>query len=271
MIKISDVSFKYKNGQNILDNINLEVNEGEFICIIGKNGSGKSTLARVISGIVAPTKGKVIIDEIDSSDKKNTLNLRKKVGIVFQNPENQIMFNRVYDDIAFGLNNIKVDNVEERVKNSLNKVKMQEYLDKDTYELSLGQKQRVVIASALSVQPKYLIFDEPTTMLDSEGKEDVYNTIVNLKKEGYTIIYITNLMDEILLSDKIVIMEKGKIASVFNKEDILDNLDLLNNGGFKVPKVVKILSELKKEGIDIRLKDWTIGELTAQIIEVFKK
>ena len=145
MIKIKGVSFKYKNGTEVLKNINIEIKDGEFVTIIGKNGSGKSTLAKIISGLEKPSKGEVLVDEMSTLKKSNFLELRKKIGIVFQNPENQILFNNVYDDIAFGIKNLKLEDVDLRIKQSLQKVGMEEFINHNTFELSLGQKQRVYL------------------------------------------------------------------------------------------------------------------------------
>ena len=170
MIKLENLDFKYKNSDYILKNVNLNINEGECVSIIGNNGVGKSSLAKLIAGIAKPTSGKIYVDEIDTSSKKDFYNLRKKVGIVFQNPDNQIIFNNVYDDIAFALKNLNLEDIDLRVRDSLKKVKMEEYINSETYELSLGQKQRITIASVLAVNPKYIILDEPTTMIDSVRK-----------------------------------------------------------------------------------------------------
>lgn len=270
MIRINNLSFKYKNSNKVLDNINLEINEGEFVSIIGKNGSGKSTFAKLISGLLKPTSGETLIDDLDTSKKDTFMEIRQRVGIVFQNPENQIIFNNVYDDIAFALKNLKVKDIDLRIKEALKKVKMDKYIFNNTYELSLGQKQRTVIAGILSINPKYIIFDEPTTMLDSEGKEDVYNLIIELKKQGYTIIYITNAVDEILMSDRIIILSEGKITSDFKKENIIENIDILKENNINLPKIVNIILELKNNKIDINLENWTMEELTKKLIEVYK-
>lgn len=238
---------------------------------MGKTVHGKSTLAKLIAGIEKPTNGRVTIDNLDTFDKSSFLDIRKKVGIVFQNPENQIIFNNVYDDLKFALNNLELDNKEDRINSGLEKVRMLEYINKNTYELSLGQKQRITIAGVLSINPKYLIFDEPTTMLDSEGKEDVYNIISSLKEKGYTIIYITNVVNEILMSNKIVTINNGEITSIFNKENIVENVHKLQDSGIKIPVIVQILSKFKEQGININLAKWTIEELTDKIIEVCKK
>lgn len=231
---------------------------------------GKSTLAKLISGLLFPQKGQILIDDILTSNKRENINIRKKIGIVFQNPENQIIFNNVYDDIAFAIKNLGLDNVDERIKGALDKVRMKEYINKPTYELSLGQKQRIAISSILAVNPRYIVFDEPTTMLDSEGKDDVYKIIKELSKIKYSTVYITNAINEILLSDKIVVMEKGKIIKIFNKIDILENIDFLEEHGFRLPMELQILNQMKNKNIDLNLLEWTIEEMTEKIIEVLK-
>ncbi len=232
---------------------------------------GKSTLAKLIAGLIKPTTGEVLVDNVNTAIKRNSIKLRQNIGIVFQNPENQILFNNVYDDIAFALKNLGLDNIEERIKTSLEKVKMKEYIKSETYELSLGQKQRVTIAGVLSINPKYLIFDEPTTMIDSEGKEDIYKIIKLLKQQGYTIIYITNAVDEILMSDRILILNEGKISSDFNKKNIIENVAQLAKNNIKIPKLIQTILELKENKINIDLQEWTQEELNKKLIEVCKK
>lgn len=231
---------------------------------------GKSTVAKLIAGLLKPKTGKINVDNINTSNKKEFYNLRKKIGMVFQNPENQIIFNNVYDDIAFAIKNLQLDNEEIRIKDALEKLKMDKYLKSQTYELSLGQKQRVTIAGVLAVNPKYIIFDEPTTMLDSEGKEDVYEIVKSLKNQGYTIIYVTNVMDEILIADRVVALEKGEIIKEFYKKDILDNIEFLEKHEIKIPSIAKMLHKFKENGINIELENWTKEELTKKLIEVAK-
>lgn len=255
MIEIRNVNFKYKTGDMILKDINLNIKEKEFITIIGKNGSGKSTLLKLIGGINKTKEGKIIVDNIDLSDNKNFFEIRKKVGIVFQNPENQIIFNNVHDDIAFGIKNLDLDNQEERIKLALKEVNMEEFEGAEAYDLSMGQKQRVTIASVLSIGTKYIVMDEPTAMLDSEGKETVYKIVRKLKENGYTIIYATNVMDEILYSDRIILMEKGKIVKEFKPTEILDNVKLLKSKGLQIPPKIQIYFKLKEKGLDINLED----------------
>ena len=255
MIEIRNVDFKYKTGDTILKNINLKIQEQEFVTIIGKNGSGKSTLLKLIGGITKATKGEVLVDNIDLSYKKRFLDIRKKVGIVFQNPENQIIFNNVHDDIAFGIKNLSLENGEERIKKSLKIVGMSEFENEEAYNLSMGQKQRITIASVLSMGPKYIVMDEPTAMLDSEGKETVYEVVRDLKEEGYTIVYATNVMDEILYSDRVIVMEKGVIAKEFKPSKILENIEYLQSLNIQIPPKVQTLLKLKEKGIDIQLKE----------------
>lgn len=269
MIKIENLNYKYTTGENVLEDVNLEIHEGEIISIIGKNGSGKSTLLSLIAGLYKPTNGHVLIDEIDTSSKKDIIDLRKKVGIVFQNPDNQILFPSVYDDMEFALNNLKIDNKKERIEQALEIVNMKEFMHKDSYELSLGQKQRINIASVLSVAPKYLLMDEPTTMVDSYEKEKIYNCFKKLKSEGYTIVFVTNNINEILLSDKIVIVENKQIKKTFEKNDILDNIQLLKESEIRIPDVLQIIMQLKEKNINIEITDWTMDGLINNIVNQF--
>ena len=273
MIEINNLTYKYKNGNSVLNNINLKINPSEFVAIIGKNGSGKSTFAKLISGIFPPSSGEILINQINTKDKKQLLTLRKNIGIVFQNPENQIIFNNVYDDIAFTLTNLKIPKEEQKsiIENSLSKVNMIDFINKDPYELSLGQKQRIAIASVLSLNPEIIVFDEPTTMIDSKGKLDIYTIIENLKKENKTILYITNSIDEILKADRILVFEKGEIKFDFKKTDILYYLPHLEKLDLGIPYVLKQLLTLKKNGINICLDNFSEEELTEKIIEVLNE
>lgn len=260
MIRISNLSFKYKNSNSILNNINLEIQEGETIAIVGENGSGKSTLAKLISGILKTKNGKIIIDDLDLNKKEEYKEAVKKIGIVFQNPENQIIFNNIYDELSFSLKNLSKEEIDLRISKSLNKVKMLDYKNKDLYELSLGQKQRIAIAEVLAREPKYIVFDEPTTMIDSTGKEQIYNIIKDLKKEGYTIIYNTNVAEEILLADKILILKNGQIINEIKKEYLMESIDILKENNIKLPMIIEIAIQL-----NINLKEFTIEELIDKI------
>lgn len=256
MIKIENVSFKYKESKMILNNLSFQINEGEIVAIVGKNGSGKSTIGKLMSGILKLKNGRILIDDIDISKSRNIEEINNKIGIVFQNPENQIIFNNVHDDMVFALDNLGIEDKEERIKEALKQVQMEEYLENDTYELSLGQKQRVTIAGVLSIKPKYIVMDEPTAMLDPEGKEEIRKIVKELKELGYTIIYITNIIDEIFISDRVVILEKGSIIKEFKTKDILENIEFLKDHNITIPKIVELMEELKKNNIDIDINDF---------------
>lgn len=231
-----------------------------------KTVHGKSTLAKIISGLEIPNKGQVFIDELNTLNKKEFLSIRKKVGIVFQNPENQILFNNVFDDIAFTMKNLKIENYEEKIKESLKKMGMEEFIHSESYELSLGQKQRITIAGVIASSPKYIVLDEPTTMIDPQGKEEIYDLIKKLKEQNYTIIYITNLIDEILMSDRVIIIEDGIIKNSFLKTDILNNVDFLKEHGLKIPELVDLVYKLQNKGIGLDIKNWNKEEVFNKIL-----
>lgn len=234
---------------------------------------GKSTLARLIAGIDKPTTGDILVDEINTKDKKQMLALRKKVGMILQNPENQIIFNRVYDDIAFGMKNLGYDkqHIRQDILECLKMVETSEYINSDSYELSLGQKQRIAIASVLAMNPKTIVFDEPTAMIDPQGKEKIYEILKNLNKQGYTIIYITNVVDEILLSDRIIVLKDGILQKDFKKKDIIDNVDLLLEQNLKIPTVLQMVLELNKKGINLELSEFSNSEFVSQLLKEIQK
>ena len=232
---------------------------------------GKSTLAKLIAGIVKPTKGQVLIEGKDTKKKENFLEIRKQVGIVFQNPENQIIFNSVEDEIRFGLENLNMGDIEAKTREALKKVGLEGKEKKEAYTLSLGQKQRLTIASILAMQTKYIVLDEPTAMLDPKGKEEIYNIIKQLKKEGYAIIYITNIIDEVLLSDIIWVIQDGKLKTTFEKQDILEHIEEIEKSGIKIPEVITLLRDLKQQNIQIDLKDWTMKELVQKLVEKYRE
>lgn len=262
MIKVQNVSFKYKNSESkVLDNLNFSIKEGEIVAIVRQNGSGKSTIARLISGITKLKEGSIIIDDVDISKNKNYKLIQDKIGIVFQNPENQIIFNNIYDEISFSLKNLDKLEIEKRINHALVQVGMFELKEQDLYSLSLGQKQRMMIAEVLAKNPKYIILDEPTTMIDSQGKEKIYEIIRDLKKQGYTIICITNLADEILIADKTLVLNEGKIVGEIEKNDLIDKSSILKEFGIKEPTLLKILTRLKENGIMLNLQDFSIDEL----------
>ena len=272
MIKISDLSYKYKFSDNILENINLEISDGEIITIVGKNGTGKSTLAKLISGILVPKKGEILIDNINTKNKKTKKELRKQIGILFQNPENQIIFPTIKDDLEFALKNLEIDDRENKIKEALNMVDMNGFYEKESYGLSLGQKQRINIAGILAIGTKYIVMDEPTTMIDTLGKEKIHKIIRELKKKGYTFIIITNNSEELLLGDRIIILEEKKIKKIINKKDIINNIQVFNECEIKLPYIIDILLELKNMRININnIEDYSKENLIKIIKENIDK
>lgn len=267
MIKIKNVNYRYKNNKDVLENINLEIGEGECICIVGENGAGKSTLVKLIAGIIKPTIGEILVDEIRTSEKAKTKELRKKVGIVFQNPENQIVFSKVYDDIAFGIKNLNLSDEQIRIEKSLEMVGMKEASNKNADELSLGQKQRITIAGILAINTKHVILDEATSMLDTQTKEDIYGIIENLKKVGKTVIFTTNIADEMLIADRIIILNNSQIVAEVFKKDIENSLEVFKKYRIRLPKILEIAQELKNKGIEIKQEQFTTKELVEKIIE----
>ena len=260
MIKLKNVSFKYKSSEDkVLNNINFSVKDGEIVAIVGKNGSGNSTIGKLISGITKLKEGEIYIDDLEVSKGK------KEVGIVFQNPENQIIFNNIYDELSFSLKNMEKSEIEDRINYALKEVGMIEFKESDLYSLSLGQKQRIMIAEVLAKKPKYIILDEPTTMIDSQGKEKIYGIIKKLKEDGFTIICITNIADEILLADRTLILNDGKIIHEIKKEELMDKAYLLKDFGIKNPTILDLLIKLKENGINLDLKEFTVNELVKEL------
>ena len=248
MIKLENVTFKYD--EVVLDDISINIKKNKVTFIIGINGSGKSTLANIISGLLFSKNGKVYLDDIELTKKIDNKIIRKKVGMVFQNPSNQIIFSKVYDDIKFTLENMKYskDEIPTLIKNSLEKVNMIDYIDANPYKLSGGQKQRVAIASQLSYSPDYLIFDEATSMIDISGKNDIYKLLKTLKK-NMGIIYITNDMSELIYADDIIILDDHKIYK-YSLLDIVKNNDILTRHKLNIPFILKLASLLNIKNID---------------------
>lgn len=265
MIKVENVSFKYRDSNLILDNLSFNVYEGEILAIVGKNGSGKSTIGKLMSGIKQVKNGKIFIDNFDISKKENSDEIRNKIGIVFQNPENQIIFNNIHDELSFALKSLNEQEINIRIEQSLKQVGMLHFKDENLYNLSLGQKQRIMIAEILAKNPKYIILDEPTTMIDSLGKEKIYEIIKHLKSQGYTVICITNLADEILLADRILILDSGKIVAELKKDELIEKIDILKKYEIKVPTILEILGELKQKDFNFNIDEYKVSNVVSTI------
>lgn len=265
MIEIKNLSYMYNKNDIILKNINLKIDDGEIVSIIGKNGCGKSTLLKLIAGLMKPSTGNIFIDGIDIFRRKD---IRKEMGIVFQNPDAQILFPKVFNDIEFALKNLKIENRKERIKVALKKVNLIEKEQESTYNLSLGQKQRVNIASVLAINPKYILLDEPTTMIDSKEKDTIYQIMKDLKKDNKTIIFVTNNINEILLSDRIMILENKEIKHTIEKNKLLENIQILQKCDIKIPDIIQVILRLKEKGQKINLEEWTIQEMVDKIVRM---
>lgn len=272
LIKIENLSYSYENISddgnvtytNALNNINMEINEGEFVAILGHNGSGKSTLAKLLSAQILPTKGDIYYEDMNTKDEDKIWQIRELSSMVFQNPDNQMVATTVEEDVAFGPENLQVENPElrERVDRALELVSMSEFKKKAPYELSGGQKQRVSIAGVIAMMSKCIVLDEPTAMLDPTGRKDVVGIVNTLNKEfKKTIVYITHYMEEAVNADRIIVMNKGEIAMTGTPREIFGNVEKMKKLGLDVPQVTDLYYELSKEGIQIDKVPLTIDEM----------
>lgn len=272
LIKIENLSYSYENISddgnvtytNALNNINMEINEGEFVAILGHNGSGKSTLAKLLNAQILPTKGDIYYEDMNTKDEDKIWQIRELSSMVFQNPDNQMVATTVEEDVAFGPENLQVENPElrERVDKALELVSMSEFRKKAPYELSGGQKQRVSIAGVIAMMSKCIVLDEPTAMLDPTGRKDVVGIVNTLNKQyKKTIVYITHYMEEAVNADRIIVMNKGEIAMAGTPREIFGNVERMKELGLDVPQVTELYYELSKEGIEIDKVPLTIDEM----------
>ena len=260
MIKIENLNFSYKNNsdenENIeytaaLNDLDLSINKGEFVAILGHNGSGKSTLAKLLNGQIFPTSGDILICGMNTKDDKKIWEIREKCSMVFQNPDNQMVATTVENEVAFGPENLQIKNPElrQRVDEAIKLVGMQDYIKKSPSELSGGQKQRVSIAGVIAMLSDCIIFDEPTAMLDPKGRADVMNIIHDLnKKYKKTVVHITHYMEEAALADRIIVLNKGRKELEGSAREVFSNVKEMKELGLTVPQVTEIAYELEKEG-----------------------
>ena len=258
IITIETLTFEYTRGEEsdpvkAIDNISLEIERGSFTAIIGKNGSGKSTLAKNLNGLLLPTEGAVYVNGYDTRDDDNIWNVRQTAGMVFQNPDNQLVSAIVEDDVAFGPENLGVDPAEirRRVDKALEDVNMGQYKKKAPHLLSGGQKQRIAIAGVVAMKPKCIIFDEPTAMLDPKGRGEIMSIIDELHKEGITVILITHFMDEAVRADRVIIMNEGRILLDGTPRQVFRQEELIRSANLDVPLMVEMGAKLRERGIDV--------------------
>ena len=274
-IKLDKVSFSYEEGLFAVNNLSLEINAGEYIAIVGKNGSGKSTVAKLINALVMPKSGKVTVFGMDTQDKDKLFEIRKSVGMVFQNPDNQMVATIVEDDIAFGPENIGVsrEEIKERIEFALNATGTQQFRNRPASQLSGGQKQRVAIAGVLAIRPKILILDEATSMLDPKGREEVNEVIRKLnKEENITIITVTHYMEEALNADRVIVTKEGEVAFSGTPEEVFAREKDIERCGLCLPRAVYIGNRLKEAGvIDANAKCYTAKDLEVLLCESFAK
>lgn len=272
MIKIENLNFSYKNNsdenENVeytaaLNDLDLSINKGEFVAILGHNGSGKSTLAKLLNGQIFPTSGDILICGMNTKDDKKIWEIREKCSMVFQNPDNQMVATTVENEVAFGPENLQIKNPElrQRVYEAIKLVGMQDYIKKSPSELSGGQKQRVSIAGVIAMLSDCIIFDEPTAMLDPKGRADVMNIIHDLnKKYKKTVVHITHYMEEAALADRIIVLNKGKKALEGSAREVFSNVKEMKDLGLTVPQVTEIAYELEKEGYEFEKLPLNIEE-----------
>ncbi len=254
-----------------IDGVNITINKGEFVVVLGHNGSGKSTFAKHINALLIPTEGKISVSGYDTSKEENIWNVRSKAGMVFQNPDNQIVATIVEEDVAFGPENLGVEpkEIRRRVDESLKRVNMYDYKKHGPHLLSGGQKQRVAIAGILAMMPECIVLDEPTAMLDPSGRKEVINTIMDLNKNnGITIVYITHFMEEAVAADKIYVMDSGKVIVEGKPREVFQNVEIMKNLGLDVPQMTELAYELNKSGVNIKSDLLTIDEMVRELCQL---
>ena len=272
IIKTEELRFTYAEGGEVtplvLDGVSLEIEEGSFVAVLGHNGSGKSTLAKHMNAILLPSGGKVYVDGIDTDDEARLLDIRRTVGMVFQNPDNQIVANVVEEDVAFAPENLGVppEEIRRRVDEALKAVGMYEYREHAPHLLSGGQKQRMAIAGVIAMAPRCIVLDEPTAMLDPNGRDEVMRTIKALNREkGITVVLITHHMDEAAQADRLVVMSKGKIIADGPPREVFQRVEELKAVGLTVPETVELCWALRQDGLDLPL-DALSDEACAQAL-----
>jgi len=272
VIELKNVSFSYYLPEkvDVIKNINLIINKGEFLVIIGRNGSGKSTLGRLISFILEPTEGEIIIDDKKPKIDIDYIDIRKKIGMVFQNPDNQIVSQIVEEDIAFGLENLNYseEEIENKIDEVINEVNLAEYRKFPPNFLSGGQRQKLAIAGILVMEPQYLVLDEPTSLLDPKGRKDVIELIKRLNKEGITIILITHRMEEAVLGDRVLVLNEGEIFLEGKPEEVFKEVEKIRSVGLSPPVFTYLSYLIKKENINIDIKLWKLEEIKKEILQL---
>ena len=275
IIHIEKISFTYPEEEGretfaALDGVSLDIEAGSFVAVLGHNGSGKSTLAKHMNGILVPTEGRVLVKGIDSADESRLIELRRNVGMVFQNPDNQIVANVVEDDVAFAPENLGVEpkEIRRRVDEALKLVDMYDKRRHAPHLLSGGQKQRVAIAGVIAMEPEIIVLDEPTAMLDPLGREEVISTVTRLCREkGMTVVLITHHMDECVGADRLIVMSAGKIIADGKPAEVFADMELMEREGLTVPETTRLLYDLKQRGMDLPLTALDVDSCAKEIVK----
>ena len=280
-ISVQNVTFQYE-AQNesgtvtknpVLNDISFDIKKGEFVAILGHNGSGKSTVAKHLNAMLLPASGKVFIDGLDTSDEKVTYDIRRKVGLVLQNPDNQLVASIVEEDVAFGPENLGVpsDEIRKRVDDALKAVDMYDCRLNAPHKLSGGQKQRVAIAGIIAMKPDCIVLDEPTAMLDPKGRQEVLDTILKLNREnGITIVMITHYMEEAVLADKVYVVDNGRMLTSGTPREVFSQVELLKKHRLDVPQATELCHKLRACGVEIKVLPLTEEECTSMLKEVLR-
>lgn len=278
MIKTENLTYSYKteddsNQKLVLDNLNIEIEDGSFVAVLGHNGSGKSTLAKHMNAILLPVGGRVIVFGMDTADENLLYDIRSSVGMVFQNPDNQIVTSVVEDEVAFAPENLGTEpkEIRRRVDEALKIVGMSEYKNASPSKLSGGQKQRIAIASALAMEPRCIVLDEPTAMLDPRGRQEIMATVHRLNKEKkMTVVLITHYMDEAAQADRVIVMKKGSVVFDDIPEKVFSHVEEIKEIGLDVPQVTELMYLLRKDGIDLPDDIISIDKGAAVLYDILK-
>ena len=278
ILETKDLHFRYDEEEGpspvVLDGVNLQIQAGTFVAVLGHNGSGKSTLAKHMNAILLPTGGKVYVDGMDTADEEKLMDIRRTVGMVFQNPDNQIVANVVEEDVAFAPENLGVppEEIRRRVDDALKAVGMYEYREHAPHLLSGGQKQRVAIAGVIAMQPRCIVLDEPTAMLDPIGRSEVLKTIKELNRtSGVTVVLITHHMDEAAQADRLVVMSKGKIIADGAPREVFRQVEALKEVGLTVPETTELLWELQKAGVNVSMDALNDEECARELYQLLNQ
>lgn len=275
IIEVKNVTFEYSDfdrSKTVINDFSIDIKRGSFTCILGHNGSGKSTLAKLLNGLYKPVKGDILVDGMNTKDEKTEIEIKRRVGMVFQNPDNQLVASIVEEDVAFGPENLGLspEEIRKRVDESLKTVGMYEFRKSTPHHLSGGQKQRIAIAGILAMRPQCIVLDEPTAMLDPKGRKEIISTIEKLNKEnGITVVLITHFMEEAQNADRAVVLNDGSIIADGTPKEIFSDIDMLKRAGLDVPQTTELLHRLKINGVDIKTNVISIKETAQEIYSAF--